>query len=130
MTTPATKESEGLEELLGFVKQSRGFDFTGYKTASLERRIRKRMQTVGADDWDAYRAYLAEHPEEFVELFNTILINVTGFFRDREAWNVVAEQVIPRLLEDRGDGPIRVWSAARSCAKRGCCDTCAKHSSC
>ncbi|HEU5244218.1 MAG TPA: CheR family methyltransferase, partial [Gaiellaceae bacterium] len=63
-------------------------------------------------DWDAYRAYLAEHPEEYVELFNTILINVTGFFRDRETWDLVATEVIPRLLDERsGDAPVRVWSA-------------------
>jgi two-component system CheB/CheR fusion protein len=99
------------ESLLQFVRDERSFDYTGYRRPTLMRRFEKRMQAVGADDWDAYRAYLAEHPEEYVELFNTILINVTGFFRDREAWNVVAEQVIPRLLEDRGDAPIRVWSA-------------------
>jgi two-component system CheB/CheR fusion protein len=70
------------------------------------------MQAVGADDWGAYRAYLAEHPEEFAELFNTILINVTGFFRDAETWEVVAAEVIPRLLEEReSDAALRVWSA-------------------
>jgi two-component system CheB/CheR fusion protein len=99
------------ESLLEFVRDERGFDYTGYRRPTLMRRFEKRMQAVGAEDWDAYRVYLAKHSEEFVELFNTILINVTGFFRDREAWDVVAEQVIPGLLEERGDLPIRVWSA-------------------
>jgi two-component system, chemotaxis family, CheB/CheR fusion protein len=99
------------ESLLQFVRDERSFDYTGYRRPTLMRRFEKRMQAVGAEDWDAYRAYLAEHNEEFVELFNTILINVTGFFRDREAWNVIAEQVLPRLLEERGDVPIRIWSA-------------------
>jgi two-component system CheB/CheR fusion protein len=101
----------GFEKLLEYVRDERGFDYTGYRRPTLIRRFQKRMQEVGADDWDAYRAYLGAHAEEFVELFNTILINVTGFFRDKEAWDLVAEQVLPRLLEERGDAPIRVWSA-------------------
>jgi two-component system CheB/CheR fusion protein len=101
----------GFESLLQYVRDERGFDYTGYRRPTLMRRFQKRMQEVGSDDWNAYRAYLGDHPEEYVELFNTILINVTGFFRDREAWDTVAEQVLPRLLEERGDAPIRVWSA-------------------
>ena len=101
----------GFEQLLEFVRDERGFDYTGYRRPTLMRRFQKRMQDVGADDWEAYRAYLGEHSEEFVELFNTILINVTGFFRDRETWDLVASEVVPRLLEERGDAPIRVWSA-------------------
>jgi two-component system CheB/CheR fusion protein len=100
------------ERLLEFVRDARGFDYTGYRRPTLMRRFEKRMQTVGADDWDAYRAYLTEHSEEFVELFNTILINVTGFFRDAETWEVVASEVIPRLLDERQEeAPLRVWSA-------------------
>jgi two-component system CheB/CheR fusion protein len=76
------------------------------------RRFEKRMQDVGADDWEAYRTYLAEHPEEYVELFNTILINVTGFFRDRETWELVSADVLPRLLDERPtEAPLRIWSA-------------------
>jgi two-component system, chemotaxis family, CheB/CheR fusion protein len=100
------------ERLLEFVRDERGFDYTGYRRPTLMRRFEKRMQAVGADDWEAYRAYLSGHPEEFAELFNTILINVTGFFRDAETWQVVAAEVIPRLLDERQDeAPLRVWSA-------------------
>ena len=100
------------ERLLEFVRDTRGFDYTGYRRPTLMRRFQKRMQAVGAEDWAAYRQYLVQHPEEFVELFNTILINVTGFFRDRATWDLVEAEVIPRLLEERpGDAPIRVWSA-------------------
>ena len=111
---PMSEPDPGFEHLLEFVRDQRGFDYTGYRRPTLMRRFEKRMQEVGADDWDAYRTYLDQHSEEFAELFNTILINVTGFFRDREAWGIVAEQVIPRLLEERGDNPIRVWSAGCS----------------
>jgi len=86
------------EKLLGFVRDARGFDYTGYRRPTLMRRVEKRMQAVGASDWEAYRRYLESHPDEFVELFNVILINVTGFFRDEETWTVVASEVIPKLL--------------------------------
>ena len=100
------------ENLLEYVRDARGFDYAGYRRPTLMRRFEKRMQAVHADDWQAYRAYLEEHPDEFAELFNTILINVTGFFRDRETWEAVATDVIPKLLAERDDGaPIRVWSA-------------------
>jgi two-component system, chemotaxis family, CheB/CheR fusion protein len=104
--------SSEFEALLEFVRDSRGFDYTGYRRPTLMRRFEKRMQLVGAETWEQYRTYLEQHPEEFDELFNAILINVTGFFRDRETWDVLAEQVIPNLLENRDrDAPIRVWSA-------------------
>ncbi|HEY7421516.1 MAG TPA: CheR family methyltransferase [Gaiellaceae bacterium] len=100
------------ESLLEFVRDERGFDYTGYRRPTLTRRFEKRMQEVEAGDWEAYRAYLSEHPEEFVELFNTILINVTGFFRDAETWEVVATEVIPRLLDEKAsEALLRIWSA-------------------
>ena len=68
--------------LLEFLKRTRGFDFTGYKRATLERRITKRLQSVGCNDFTEYLDYLEVHPEEFGQLFNTVLINVTSFFRD------------------------------------------------
>jgi two-component system CheB/CheR fusion protein len=100
------------ERLLEFVRDERGFDYTGYRRPTLMRRFEKRMQSVGAEGWESYQAYLAEHPEEFVELFNTILINVTGFFRDRETWELMGSKVLPQLLDERPpDSALRVWSA-------------------
>src|SRR5262245_52344760 len=107
-----TEVDPQFEQLLEFVRDARGFDYSGYRRPSLMRRFEKRMQEVNARDYDAYRAYLTEHPEEFMELFNTILINVTGFFRDRETWDLVAEQVVPDILKrTRTEAPIRAWSA-------------------
>ncbi len=113
--SPARKQAgdepdAAFETLLEFLRDSRGFDFTGYKRASLRRRVTKRMREVGVEGCGAYRDYLEVHPEEFTELFNTILINVTGFFRDEEAWEAVNEQVVRVLAERRRpDQPIRVW---------------------
>jgi two-component system, chemotaxis family, CheB/CheR fusion protein len=98
--------------LLGYLRERRGFDFHGYKPASLARRIRKRMGAVKVEDYGQYQSYLESHPPEFAALFNTILINVTGFFRDPEAWEVVRTQAIPTILETKApEEPIRVWSA-------------------
>jgi two-component system, chemotaxis family, CheB/CheR fusion protein len=110
LTRPAAVDDLGV--LLSFVKAERGFDFTGYKRGTLERRVAKRMQATGAASYVDYANYLNGHPEEFVELFNTILINVTTFLRDPPAWDYLAAEVIPRLLAQHEDGePLRMWSA-------------------
>jgi two-component system CheB/CheR fusion protein len=101
-----------LDAVLAFVKETRGFDFTGYKRSSIERRIAKRIGEAGVERYDEYLDYLQLHGEEFAELFNTILINVTGFFRDPQTWEYLAADLLPQLLDTRPpDSPIRVWSA-------------------
>jgi two-component system CheB/CheR fusion protein len=109
----STDDANGdLEVLLDYLRRSRGFDFTGYKRTSLSRRIEKRMQIVGADSYLGYRDHLEVDPEEFTHLFNTILINVTSFFRDPPAWEYLGAEILPWLAADkRHDEPIRVWSA-------------------
>ncbi|WP_329068802.1 CheR family methyltransferase [Amycolatopsis sp. NBC_01480] len=104
-----------LEELLTFIRDSRGFDFTGYKRTSLARRIRKRMQTVGFERYPDYRDHLESNAEEFQELFNTVLINVTSFFRDIEAWSFLQTAVVPDLVAKTDPAQeIRIWSAGCS----------------
>jgi two-component system CheB/CheR fusion protein len=101
-----------LEVLLDYLRRSRGFDFTGYKRTSLSRRIEKRMQAVGADGYLSYLDHLEVDPEEFTHLFNTILINVTSFFRDPPTWDFLSAEILPRLVESQPEGePIRMWSA-------------------
>jgi two-component system CheB/CheR fusion protein len=110
-TTP-TDTDEGLEPLLEYLKDARGFDFSGYKRATLERRIRKRMGEVGIGDYESYVDYLEANPREFNELFNTILINVTGFFRDKDAWDYLAAEIVPEVIEKvPEEEQIRIWSA-------------------
>jgi two-component system, chemotaxis family, CheB/CheR fusion protein len=101
-----------LEDLLVFIRDARGFDFTGYRRSSLARRIGKRMHEVGIADYLDYRDRLESSAEEFGHLFNTILINVTGFFRDPETWAYLQNEVMPELIAAaEKDGDIRVWSA-------------------
>jgi two-component system CheB/CheR fusion protein len=103
---------ESFEALLRYMRDARGFDFTGYKRNSLMRRVRHRMDEVGSESFEDYLDILQASSEEFVALFNTILINVTAFFRDPEAWEFLRTDVVPALLAERGPSdPIRVWSA-------------------
>jgi two-component system, chemotaxis family, CheB/CheR fusion protein len=108
----ATERDPTFDQLLDFLHQSRGFDFGGYKQTSLERRFRRRMEAIGCRTYGDYLDYLQVHPEEYEELFDALLINVTEFFRDRPAWEHLSGEVLPRLLEGKREGePIRVWSA-------------------
>ncbi|MCO8270033.1 PAS domain S-box protein [Actinoplanes sp. TRM 88003] len=100
------------EALLIYLKESRGFDFTGYKRSSLVRRVNRRMSQVGAGGYQDYVDHLQVHPDEFTALFNTILINVTGFFRDPEAWDYLSKDVLGPMLAGKPAGsPIRIWCA-------------------
>jgi two-component system CheB/CheR fusion protein len=99
----------GFDRILEHLRQTRGFDFTAYKPTSLMRRVRRRMQTVEIDEYDAYLDHLQVYPDEFAALFNTILINVTSFFRDPDVWTALRTTVMPALAA--GAGPVRVWSA-------------------
>jgi two-component system, chemotaxis family, CheB/CheR fusion protein len=104
--------NESFEALLRYMRDSRGFDFTGYKRTSLMRRVRHRMDQAGYTSYEEYLDVLQASSDEFASLFNTILINVTAFFRDPDAWEFISAEVIPRMLAERGpDDPIRVWSA-------------------
>ncbi len=105
-------DSKEFKTLLEYLHHNRGFDFSGYKRATLLRRVSKRMSDVKISDVGDYVDYLEVHPEEFTQLFNTILIKVTAFLRDPGAWEYLAEAVIPQIVARKsGDEPIRVWSA-------------------
>lgn len=109
--SPAKPEDK-FDALLQYLKHARGFDLTGYKRSNLMRRVQKRMAAITLSDFADYVDYLEVHPDEFTHLFNAILINVTAFFRDPAAWDFVAQEVVPKIIEARGPRQqIRVWSA-------------------
>ncbi|WP_405137334.1 CheR family methyltransferase [Nocardia sp. NBC_01388] len=116
MTEPAGAElDQELEDLLGFIRDARGFDFTGYKRSTLSRRIRKRMGEVAVLTYPDYRDRLEADADEFRTLFNTILINVTAVFRDPDAWTLLQREVVPEVLASVApESDIRVWSAGCS----------------
>jgi two-component system CheB/CheR fusion protein len=109
---PEEQAGSEFTRLLDYLKVSRGFDFGAYKVSSLMRRIQKRMREIGVHKYVEYIEYLEVHPQEFGPLFDTVLINVTSFFRDAPSWSCLAEKILPRILEDREpERPLRMWSA-------------------
>ena len=100
------------EAVLSYLKEARGFDFTGYKRTSLARRVLRRMAQVDMNDYQEYTDLLQVDADEFNALFNTILINVTSFFRDPEAWEYLRNEIVPTMLAQQSpEDPIRIWSA-------------------
>ncbi len=106
------ENTQAFEALLNYLGSSCGFDFTGYKRSSLIRQVQRRMQVAAHVRYDVYTDYLKDHPEELATLFQSIPINVTGFFRDPLVWNHIATAIIPRIIADKSpDELIKVWSA-------------------
>src|SRR3954466_2441839 len=107
-----TEPDAAFEALLEFLKHTRGVDFTGYKRPSLQRRFRRRMDAIGCESFSDYLDYLEVNPGEYEELFETLLINVTEFFRDLPSWEHLRAEVLPRIVAGKApDEPVRVWSA-------------------
>ncbi|SDJ52107.1 CheR family methyltransferase [Salipiger marinus] len=87
-----------------------GHDFSGYKPRTFMRRVGRRMKVLQLQAVDDYIAQLREDPAEVMSLFRDLLINVTNFFRDPDAFAVLRTQVIPKLFEGRGaEETIRLW---------------------
>src|SRR5438445_3764472 len=96
------------EALLKYLRDGRGFDYTGYKRNTIVRRIAKRCTELGLTSFTAYQDYLQVHAGKFAILFDKILINVTEFFRDPAAWDYIRRDIVPKLVEK--GGAIRIWS--------------------
>ena len=112
MAQQSVGTEEQFEDLLAFIRENRGFDFNGYKRPSLHRRIEKRMQDAGVGAYGEYLERLKEDDDEFAQLFDTILINVTGFFRDMPSWEFMRKEIVPKIAAaKRSDEQIRIWSA-------------------
>ncbi len=101
--------SEVMQRILAYLRTKTGQDFSHYKRPTLTRRIARRVQVVQADSLNSYLTYLREHPEEVSALFKDLLISVTSFFRDANAYKALKELVIAPLLERDETRPIRVW---------------------
>ena len=107
-----TETNPEFEALLDYLKRDRGCDLTGYKRATLIRRFRHRMQSINIDSYGSYLQYLQSHLEEYQALLDDVLINVTCFFRDSDAWSYLASDIIPQIIANKpSNEPIRVWSA-------------------
>lgn len=99
-----------LPEIYGILRNQIGHDFSGYKTKTFVRRVLRRMQVTQLSTIEAYLERLRQEPQEVGALFRDLLINVTNFFRDEDAFQALATSVIPKLFEGRGaDDTVRIW---------------------
>jgi two-component system CheB/CheR fusion protein len=103
-------DGEALQRILSHLRVRSGHDFSSYKKATVRRRIARRMQVQSAATMTDYLAVLRGNPQEAQALFTDLLISVTTFFRDTNAFEKLATLVIPRLFDDKGvSDTIRVW---------------------
>lgn len=101
-----------LRTILAVLGERFGYDFADYKRPMLLRRTRRRMSLREVDDSAEYAALVREDADEAAALFRDLMINVSSFFRDREAWEVLEQEVLDPLIAKRASGDtIRVWSA-------------------
>jgi two-component system, chemotaxis family, CheB/CheR fusion protein len=109
----APKQDLSLTEIVQELAARCALDLRGYKHGTLQRRLRKRMQRLSVSSYSDYLDFIRRTPGEAGELLNTVLINVTEFFRDPPAWEALGASVLPALLARLHPGDMfRVWCPA------------------
>jgi chemotaxis methyl-accepting protein methylase/CheY-like chemotaxis protein len=104
-----------LQRILKALRARTGHDFRHYKRATVLRRIERRLQVNGLPDLQAYQRFVGTHPDETGALLRDMLIGVTNFFRDREAFEAVEREVVPDIFASKAEAdPLRVWVAGCS----------------
>ena len=105
------KHANAIQKITILLRDQTGHDFSFYKKNTLVRRIERRMGVHKIAGIDVYIRYLRESPQEIELLFKELLIGVTSFFRDREAFEALKEKAVPQMLKDRAKGNVlRVWA--------------------
>lgn len=112
---PSPESENLLTEICALIRTQTGHDFSYYKSNTISRRIARRMAIRQTRSISEYFNYLQETPPEVKALFQDFLIGVTGFFRDKQSFQILEEEVIPLLFQDKDvDAPVRVWCAGCS----------------
>jgi len=114
---PQDEAQDWLPEIITLLRTKTAHDFTLYKQGTLQRRIERRMAmaAIETDGMDRYLEILRSDTRELELLAKDLLINVTGFFRDPTAFDLLAEKIVPDLVRSRTlDHPIRIWVAGCS----------------
>ena len=107
---PVPAATGARSKILMLIRSQTGHDFSLYKRSTINRRIERRMTAHGVAEINRYARYLQEHPEEVQLLFKELLINVTSFFRDTEAFAVLKKDVFPQLFAHKPDNyAFRLW---------------------
>ena len=114
-TLPAPKVENAMKKIFILLRAQTGHDFSQYKPSTIHRRIERRMAVHQIDTIDGYVRFLQQTSAEVEALFRDLLIGVTNFFRDPEAFQVLENQVIPKLFVGKPAGAvIRVWTTGCS----------------
>lgn len=106
-----------LKNTLSLLQENRGFDFSGYRTSMLNRRIQKRIATTNSANLNEYEEYLEQNNSELDKLIDVLTIIVSRFFRDTFAYEYIADHLLPKIISVNNfskDQSVRIWSA-------GCC---------
>lgn len=107
---PELAEEGTVIEILALLRARTRHDFASYKRSTVRRRLERRMQITESEDLAAYLVHLRQHPEEVRGLLKDLLISVTNFFRDPQAFQQLESEVLPRLFAEMKMGDqIRVW---------------------
>ena len=105
----SAEQEENLRRILAHLRVRTGHDFSHYKRSTIMRRLMRRMQVTRRGDFADYYSYLRDHAEEAQALLGDLLISVTTFFRDTEAFQALAAKAIPQLFRGDESNPVRVW---------------------
>ncbi|WP_376705826.1 CheR family methyltransferase [Mesorhizobium sp. ISC25] len=98
------------DEIYAILHSHSGHDFSGYKPKTFLRRVKRRMQITQLQSITTYIERLKRDPDEVAKLFRDLLINVTSFFRDAEAFKLLEEKIIPQIFEGKNaSDPVRIW---------------------
>jgi two-component system CheB/CheR fusion protein len=103
------KEPEGFKKILLRLRAHSGVDFSRYKSTTIERRIARRMVLSNHTTFSGYAKFLRDNARELDTLFSDVLISVTSFFRNPDAFDVLKRVVFPDIVKRRVEGPVRVW---------------------
>lgn len=115
VVTKLPESGGALTTIFAELRTITGVDFTHYKPATLNRRMQRRMLLYKLNSLSDYAQYLQSHPAEVQALYEEILIHVTSFFRDPEAFEHLKGQVFPTISQNKSlDTPIRIWVAGCS----------------
>jgi two-component system, chemotaxis family, CheB/CheR fusion protein len=109
---PLVPGKDRLRQILSLIRSRTGHDLSLYKKTTLNRRIEKRMNLQGLNSMAAYAGYLEQHPEEVISLFKDMLIGVTQFFRDEEAFEALSKRLKEYLHDQPGGHTFRAWVPA------------------
>jgi two-component system, chemotaxis family, CheB/CheR fusion protein len=108
-------ENDALTTIFSLLKTEKGVDFAGYKPATIERRIVRRMALHDLENWEDYVRYLQSNPPELDDLERDLLIKVTSFFRDPATFTALKSSVFPAILAQKSpEVTIRIWIAGCS----------------